>query len=295
VKGLLVVPGLRSESYVYTDQRERQRTFNPRLAVRYALTDTVALKGGAGLYHRPPVRDEPSTTFGNPDLRPQRSFQTGLGAEWQPTPEWFISGEGFYNRLTDMIVRSDATVERNGQQVPERLKNGGLGRVYGLEFLVRRALTDRLFGWIAYTLSHSERLDAQGRQWRLFDNDQTHVLTAIASYKLGGGWEVGARFRYASGNPSTPVVGSRRDDLTDVFVPLYGAVNSQRLPNFHQLDIRVDKIFVFDRWSLDVYLDLTNAYNNAAVEGVTYNYNYTQSAFFEGLPILPVLGAKGSF
>ncbi len=295
VKGLLVVPGVRSESYVYTDQAENKRTLNPRLAVRYALTDTVSLKGGAGMYHRPPIQDEPSLSFGNPDLRPQRSFQYGLGAEWQPSPEWFISGEGFYNRLTDMIVRSDARVDRGGQQVPERLKNGGRGRVYGLELLVRRALTDRLFGWLSYTLSRSERRDAPSANWRLFDNDQTHVLTAIASYKLGGGWEVGARFRYASGNPSTPIVGARRDDVTDVFVPLYGAVNSRRLPNFHQLDIRVDRIFVFDKWNLDVYLDLTNAYNNAAVEGVAYNYNYSQSAFFEGLPILPVLGAKGSF
>ncbi|XXF78943.1 TonB-dependent receptor [Myxococcaceae bacterium GXIMD 01537] len=294
-KGLLVVPGLRSESYVYTDQAERKRTLNPRLAARYALTDTVTLKGGAGLYHRPALRDEPSLAFGNPDLRPQRSFQYGLGVEWQPAPEWFVSTEGFYNRLDQVIVRSDALVERGGQQVPERLRNAGKGRIYGLELLVRRALTDRLFGWIAYTLSRSERQDAPGAGWRLFDNDQTHVLTAIASYKLGDGWEVGARFRFASGNPNTPIVGSRRDDLTDVFVPLYGALNSQRLPSFNQLDIRVDKTFVFDRWSLNVYLDLTNAYNNAAVEGVAYNYNYSESAYFEGLPILPVLGAKGSF
>ncbi len=293
--GLLVVPGLRSESYVYTDQAEARRTLNPRLAVRYALSEQVTLKGGAGLYHRPPIQDEPSQSFGNPDLRPQRSIQYGLGAEWQPIPEWFVSVEGFYNRLSDMFVRSDAVVERNGEQVPERLKNGGRGRVYGAELLVRRAVTERLFGWLAYTLSHSERRDRPDAAWRLFDNDQTHVLTAIASYKLGGGWEVGARFRFSSGNPNTPIVGSRRDDLTDVFVPIYGAVNSRRLPNFHQLDVRVDKTWVFDTWSLNAYLDLTNAYNNPAIEGVQYSYNYSESAYLEGLPILPVLGAKGSF
>jgi hypothetical protein len=148
---------------------------------------------------------------------------------------------------------------------------------------------------VAYTFSRSQRRDSTGGPLRLFDNDQTHVLTAIASYKLPAGWEVGARFRFATGNPLTPITGARRDDLTDVFIPIFGPVNSQRLPNFHQLDVRVDKNFIFDQWSLDVYLDLTNAYNRPAKEGVLYNYNYSQSAFLEGLPILPILGAKGTF
>jgi hypothetical protein len=186
-------------------------------------------------------------------------------------------------------------VERDGQLVPERLNNDGTGRIYGFELLARRALTERFFGWVAYTFSRSQRRDRPGVPLRLFDNDQTHVLTVIGSYKLPAGWDVGARFRFSSGNPLTPITGARRDDLTDVFIPTFGAVNSQRLPNFHQLDLRVDKNFIFDRWSLDLYVDLTNAYNNPAKEGVLYNYNYSESAFLEGLPILPIIGAKGSF
>jgi TonB family protein len=293
--GLLVVPGVRSESYVYSDQQVRKRSFNPRLAVRYALTDTVTLKGGAGLYHGPPINEEPDTVFGNPELKAKRSAQYSVGTEWQPTPEYFISGELFYNRLTRLIVRSNALVERDGQQVPERLNNAGTGQIYGFELLARRNLGERLFGWVAYTFSRSQRRDTPGGPLRLFDNDQTHVLTAIASYKLTAGWEVGARFRFSSGNPRTPITGARRDDLTDVFIPIFGAVNSDRLPNFHQLDIRVDKNIVFTTWNLNLYLDLTNAYNNPAKEGIVYNYNYTESAFLEGLPLLPIFGAKGSF
>ncbi|AFE03674.1 TonB family protein [Corallococcus coralloides DSM 2259] len=295
LQDLLVVPGVRTESYIFTDQQEVKRTVNPRLAVRYALTETLTLKGGAGVYHSPPVQDEPSPGFGNPDLGAKRSLQYSVGAEWQARPEWFVGSEVFYNDLDDLIVRSNARVVRDGESVPENLKNGGVGRIYGFELLVRRALTDRLFGWISYTLSRSERRDAPGARWRKFDNDQTHVLTAIASYKLPKGWEVGARFRFATGNPTTPVLGSKRDDTTDVFIPYYGLVNSQRLPSFNQLDIRVDKTLIFDTWSLDLYLDLTNAYNNQSVEGVAYNYNYSKREYFKGLPILPVLGLKGAF
>ncbi|ADO74884.1 TonB-dependent receptor [Stigmatella aurantiaca] len=295
VKDLLVVPGLRSESYVFENQEVRKRSLNPRLAVRYALTDTVTLKGGAGIYHSPPSQDEPSITFGNPELKAKRSKQYSVGSEWQPTPEYFLSGELFYNDLSRLIVRSDRQVERDGQQVPERLSNQGTGRILGFEVLARRVLTERFFGWVSYTFSRSQRRDRPGERLRLFDNDQTHVLTAIASYKLPAGWELGARMRVASGNPLTPVTGAVRDDGTDVFIPTFGPVNSERLPTFHQLDIRVDKNFVFEQWNLNVYLDLTNAYNHPAKEGILYNYNYTESAFLKGLPLLPILGAKGSF
>jgi TonB family protein len=295
LKGLLLVPGVRSESYVFADQKVHKRSFNPRLAVRYALTDTVTLKGGAGLYHGPPLQDEPSIDFGNPDLKAKRSAQYSVGTEWQPQPEYFISGEVFYNDLNRLIVSSSAVVERNGQLVPERLSNQGTGRIYGFELLARRALTERFFGWVAYTFSRSLRRDKPDAALRLFDNDQTHVLTVIGSYKLPAGWELGARFRFSSGNPLTPIVGARRDDATDVFIPIFGGVNSQRLPNFHQMDVRVDKNFIFDKWSLDVYVDLTNAYNRPAKEGVLYNYNYSESAYLEGLPLLPIFGAKGSF
>ena len=45
--------------------------------------------------------------------------------------------------------------------------------------MVRKELTSRAFGWIAYTLSRSTRVDRPGRELRLMDYDQTHNLTAV--------------------------------------------------------------------------------------------------------------------
>ena len=285
--GLLVIPGIRSESYKYTDQTQPDRTLNPRLGIRYALTERVSLKGGVGLNHGPAQQGEPTTEFGNPDIRARRSVQTSLGTEVQVTPEIFGRLEGFYNRLSELPV--------SAADPPPLLNNDGIGRSYGLELLIRHSLTRRFFGWIAYTLSRSERQDHPGEPWRLFTNDQTHVLTVIASYKLPRNWQIGGRFRYATGNNTTPVIGARRNDNVDVFAQIYGAVNSERLPSFNQLDIRVDKTWVFDLWNLDLFLDVQNIYNRRSVEGVTYNYNYIQRQYFTGLPILPIIGVKGSF
>jgi hypothetical protein len=42
-------------------------------------------------------------------------------------------------------------------------------------------------------------------------------------------------------------------------------------------------------------LDIQNVYNNPAVEGLAYNYNYTRTSYNTGLPIIPSLGMRGEF
>jgi hypothetical protein len=175
------------------------------------------------------------------------------------------------------------------------LQNDGIGRVYGGELIVRQELWRNLFGWVTYTVSRSERRDHPGAPWRLFQYDQTHLLTLVASYRLPRGFQVGLRFRYATGNPFTPVARSYYDTLSDTYLPVWGATYSRRLPSFNQLDLRVDKEFVFDRFKLVVYLDLENVYNATSAEGATFNYDFTRQAYLGGLPFLPVLGVRGEF
>ena len=64
----------------------------------------------------------------------------------------------------------------------------------------------RFFGWIAYTLSRTIRRVDVDAEDSLAPWDQTHILTMLGSYRLGGGWEFGARFRLVSGNLITPNV-----------------------------------------------------------------------------------------
>ena len=90
---------------------------------------------------------------------------------------------------------------------------------YGLEVLLRQNLTSRFFGWVAYTLQRSERRDAPGEPWRLFDTDQTHNLILVGQYRITPKWTLGVRFRYVTGNPDTPVEGTIYEADADRFVP----------------------------------------------------------------------------
>jgi hypothetical protein len=58
------------------------------------------------------------------------------------------------------------------------------------------------------------------------------------------------------------------------------------------LDVRIDKRWTFNRWILDTYLDVQNVYNHKIPEGLTYNYDYSQSKPTGGLPVLTLFGLR---
>src|SRR5690606_34009393 len=134
---------------------------------------------------------------------------------------------------------------------------------------------ERFFGWLSYTLSQSLRRDCEGCDLRNFEFDQTHNLIMLGSYRLGRGWELGARFRVVSGPLVSPV--ANPDTLPSIFsgdagsyVPLQGEPYSERLPLFHQLDMRVDKLWQLRTLRFATYVDIQNVYNNAAKEALIY-------------------------
>ncbi|HET9959078.1 MAG TPA: hypothetical protein VFQ61_31525, partial [Polyangiaceae bacterium] len=168
------------------------------------------------------------------------------------------------------------------------------------ETLLKYKPGKRFFGWVTYTLSRSVRQSRAGEPERLFEYDQTHNLTVLGSYRLGRGWEFGARFRLVSGPLATPL--APPPSLPAVYAadagaytPLEGKQFSRRLPLFHQLDVRLDKRWQFRDWRFSTYLDVRNAYSNSAIEGLAYNFDYSQETYQTGIPIIPSLGVRGEF
>ncbi len=259
--------------------------FDPRVASHYSLTDQVELKAGVGMFSQPPEGFELSRELGNPDLDPNRSLHLSTGVDYSPLEELTLGVEGYFKYLFHRVVGTE-----RGQE-PYYL-NDGIGRIYGVEISAVLQPKGRIFGYLSYTLSRSERRD-RDNPWRLFDYDQPHILTASATYRLGRGWELGGTFRLVSGNPITPIEGGVLNLDTWDYWPVNGPPNSARSAMFHRLDVRIEKLWTFTDWKLALYLDVQNAYNASNQEGLVYDYRYRQSAELNGLPILPVLGLRG--
>ncbi len=192
-------------------------------------------------------------------------------------------------------MTSDNYVLHGNKIVPESYSDEGIGRVYGGDLLLKHNGSRWVYGWIAYTLLKSERKDHPGDPWRPFEYDQTNIFTLVAGTHLPWEVDVGVRFRYVTGDPVTPILAGVYDADHDVYTPVPGAPYSQRLPDFLQLDLRIDKRFIFKGWILAIYIEGTNLTNRKNVEGYSYSYDYTRKTPVNGLPILPSIGLRATF
>jgi TonB family protein len=318
---LHVIPGLRVEP-IFTSASRRtpvvgetppiglfaeETAVQPRLTVRFAPLARLALNASYGQYRQPPQAEDLSAVFGNPALPVARGTHYVAGASLR-------LAEGLVAEVTVFHSRSSRLAARTPLSSPllaQALVAGGRGRSTGGQVVLRRELARGLFGWLSYSLLRAERSDPVAEPactpmtaacagaprytsgpWRLFDQDQTHLFTAVAAYALGAGFEAGLRLRYATGFPRTPVTGAVHDSRLDVYQPLFGAHNSTRLPAFFQADVRLARTTKLAGSTLEVYLDVQNVTNRRNAEEFAYGPDYSERRTISGLPILPVLGAR---
>ena len=290
VGDVTVTPGVRLDSY----RLIHDVSLDPRLTAVWQI-GAGRLRGGLGRYSRMVEEYQSDPIFGNPNLTPQHALHASIGYDLKLPAGLSVESTLYGKWLTDQVVRSDALVTRaDGSQAPVGYVNDGVGRVYGLELLVRTGVGP-VTGWISYSLSRAERRDEPGQDYRLFSFDQTHSLTVVAAVRLPWKLFAGGRFRYVTGDPTTPITGSIFDADSDSYTPLPGATNSERLDAYHELDLRLERSWLFDSWKLTGYLDLENVYSRRNPEGYSYSYDYRQREVLAGLPILPSFGIKGEF
>ncbi|MBK7584723.1 MAG: TonB-dependent receptor [Myxococcales bacterium] len=276
-----LVPGARIDWYGNLGRG----SMDPRLSSRLALGETTTLKGGVGLFTQPAVWYYALPKLGNPALEPYHALHTSVGVEQALGHGVKLDVAGYYKYIYDDIVGTP------GDAAPH-FENTGSGRIFGGELSLELRPSPRTFVYAAYSLTRSERR-GQATRWRLFDHDQTHVLSAVASEQLGSGWSVGGRFRWVSGDPATPVVDASYDARVGQYRPVYGPLNSERRPAFHQLDLRVEKEWRVAPVTLAAYVELLNAYNAKNEESTRYSYDYSRHEAVNGLPILPNIGLRG--
>jgi hypothetical protein len=271
-------------------------TADPRLLSRLTLTDKVTLVSTFGVVHQPPAFFVPIPGFqlGRLGHGLQKGAQTSQGVEVTLPAGFTLTPTVFYNYtigLTDFL----ATCAENGEpddftDDDECIDRRVRGRTIGFELLLRRSLTQKLTGWLAYTLSRTTRtVRRTGISTEIpGDFDRTHVVNLIGAYDLGRYWRFGARFYFYSGRPYSSTYRSFP-------VPPF---NAQRLSDFWRLDLRLEKAWHIGRTGrVSFVVEVLNAQGDVARlirEGRIPNLDTCREQ--EVGPItIPSLGVEGSF
>ena len=120
--------------------------------------------------------------FGLGTLGLQSSWQGSAGVETSAVSGIDLSATGYLHHywLTDL---RDATPSRPDPLADDFLINREAVS-YGLELLVRRPLSNRLYGWLSYTLSNNLR-SFGGGAYGPSDWDQRHVFNLVVGYRWG--------------------------------------------------------------------------------------------------------------
>jgi hypothetical protein len=266
--------GLRADVFARIDEANLQ----PRGELQVKLPGSLTARLSAGAYRRPPeFQSETLYT----DVGSEHSTQAIVGLQYEPREGARVQASAYYTDRSHLITRS----------MDGSLNNDGRGTTTGGELLATYR-GGPWFAWLSYSYSHSTRVDAPGEARRLFDFDQPHSLNAAASWKHGK-WQLGGRFQLYSGLPYTSPMAAVFDSDRNLYVPVYGTVNSNRAPMHHQLDLRVDYSWKWGPTELSVFADVQNVYMNESVVTYFYSYDYTQREAFKSLPIIPSIGLRG--
>ncbi len=282
----------------YFSITEENLFFSPRLSFVYVLNNVSSIIFSGGRYYQAPsyiwlIGDESNR------LNPMRADQVVLGYEHTPLIDVKVQLEVYYkwyDNYPARVWRPDAVLAPAGfdditSDIPfglEPLLMAGEGRSKGVELFIQKKMSKiPLYGLFTVSVSQTEFKSLEGG-YRPGSFDTRFILNAAAGYRFDSEWEVSAKFRYAAGLPTTPFLQTGQLD--------YSQYNEgERLPDFHALDVRVDKRWDLTNFYLITYIDIQNIYARNNISGVRWDFREMRKEYSESLGILPSIGISLEF
>jgi outer membrane receptor for ferrienterochelin and colicin len=254
----------------------------------------VALTGSIGTYYKIPTytslgyRDS-SGNLVNKDMKYIQSTHYVIGTEYLPNKSLRFVLEAFYKKYNNypVSIKTGESLANQGNEFgaigSEEVSSTGTGETYGFEVSAQQKMTENLFYVISYTYVESKYAGSDGvlhsSSW-----DNRHLLSATFGYIFKHGYELGLKYRFAGGNPYTPyneTVSRETYLLLGSGTLDYKKINSLRMINFNQLDLRVNKKFYLKKSTIEAYIDVQNilGFENQSMPVYTFKRKADNSGF----------------
>ena len=315
---LVIEPGFRLQYYQSLDDVSPE----PRLGLKYNITDKLRFKLAGGLYSQNLLstvneRDivnlfvgflsGPEETIYEPNSntatkhRLQKALHGVSGFEIDITNNFEVNVEGYYKKFTQLLA-----LNRFKDDLTDPNFFVEKGDAYGID-LSFKLEGKRAYLWGAYSLGYVTRNDGQQVYPPVFD--RRHNVNLVGTYQLGKKreWEFGARWNLGSGFPftltqgfytnynfddgvGTDILGGNPDGTPGI---IYASKrNGGRLPYYHRLDLSVKRVFKFTKYSnLEVTASATNVYDRPNI----FYYDRVRAQRVNQLPLIPGLSATFQF
>ncbi|HET6564155.1 MAG TPA: TonB-dependent receptor, partial [Xanthomonadales bacterium] len=240
---------------------------SPRIAADFRLAPNTRLSATAGLFYQAPRVTDRAANVSNAYLGWEELAHFSVGIEHILSSRWTVIAEAYYRQLDDLIIETDA--------VTGAAANSGDGESYGLDVVLNGSFGR---GWrtnLAYSYNDTELNDNDGAGDYPSDNNYEHLLSLGVSWEINDRWQVGARWKYASGRPFDDFV-IYDDVLSDLGGPTrysreFTTNNTVRGSSFNTLDIRVDYRVPLGSFDFVAFLDLLNATGSVTTDELEFD------------------------
>lgn len=268
--------GLRTDANNYsTEMRDISKQLSPRLSLSYRLAGELYLNGSIGLYYQLPAytgmgfKDNDGMLVNKANLRYMSVSQKNIGLSWRISNQIELSVESFYkdydNIPYSIVDGIPLACKGNDYGVVgnEALLSTAEGRSYGVELLLKWIVAQKMNLSSSFTLFKSEYRNSSKEPYIASAWDNRYIFNLNGTYNLPRNWSAGMKVSYIGGAPYTPY-DTDKSSLVSAWDAQgkpyydYSKYNTERLPNFGQVDIRVDKIYYIGRCMLGFYVDIQN-------------------------------------
>jgi outer membrane receptor for ferrienterochelin and colicin len=296
-EALTVSAGVRAEYY----NASTTTTIAPRLGIAIALNDALTVTASTGLFYQQNPLVVMSSNPAFTSLMPIRAEHYGAGLEYMVRSDVKFTLDLYdkeYRNLplspTDptLSVVDDALFNQRFTPYQELQ---AVGRAYtrGVEAMLQKKMAEDIYGLVSASFFRSRYKDYNG-VWRDRIYDNRLVLSVIGGYRPNRDWEASIRWTFAGGGPYTPFDPLRSRAMHTGIVDDRNA-NAERYPNYHSLNVRVDRKFYFERHMLDIYLSIWNAYNRKNVAQYFWSSTTNAQDVSYQWSMMPVVGVEYEF
>lgn len=291
--GIKINAGLR---YDYFEFLNKKNYVSPRASILVPITPEFNVGFSYGIFYQSPAYIWLISNEQNRNLDNIRADHFVLGLEYYFDYDFVLSLEGYYKKYAEypvselrpyfILANNGGNFENVDEFGLEPLISLGTGFSRGIEFFLQKSLTKDFYGTVNFSLFEAKYTSLDGIE-RRSDFDNRFIFIINGGYRLGD-WEFSSKFRLIGGRPYTPI------DPSTGYVDIEN-YNSELLPNYSSLDIRIDKRWNFKNWSLITYIDIQNVLNKKNITDYRWN-KYTMSVEEnESIGLLPSIGINAKF
>jgi hypothetical protein len=306
--------GLRLDYFDYS----QKIALDPRIGFSFTITPVTSLNLAVGQHSQSPSYIEITLHPLNNDLNFKKTQQVVLGVEHLFREDIRSTLEIFYKDYKDVPFGVSGLTPDPYDYSQGRLVSEGRGFAKGIEFFIQKKRTGHLFYTLSYSYSQSKGFDPRYHKVYNWDYDYRHVFTFVGGFfydfrdhdwyqRLKKNWmfnlvdwalpiadqlEIGVRWRYLGGRPYTENTYLERYRIWTTLSET--PFNTLRYPEYHRLDLRIDRRYMFKNWNMVTYFDIMNIYGRDNIWSYSYNSDGTRDEILQW-QVFPVGGITVEF